>query len=233
MSSQHVAADTVIDFEAFQGQAMAPGQRLPVPVLDTSEARWFAEGSLPHLVVDWFTCSGTTGTLEERCDTYRLDGLHDVGVKRRSRTSLEVKVRLGIGERLVLAPGLAAPLEVWRKWGPWLGDVTSPSAGAAWIDVEKTVLTRTVGADQEAVTTASHADHTLSGCDVEIVAVTVAGVEAWGFAFEAFGPMTYRGRLMRSAWKMLIDTSAAPEQLSANLTFTGGYPEWLAGSHQT
>lgn len=229
MSSQHVDAGTVIDFEAFRKETVASGHSMSIPVLDTSEVRWFAEGLVPHGVVDWFTCGGTAGMLEQRCDTYLLHRLHDIGVKRRFRTSLEMKLRQGIGDPLILAPGLAAPLEEWRKWGGlWHGMATSQSAGSPWIDVEKAVLTRTVGADHEIVGPASYVGYPRSGCEVEIVAVTVAGVEAWSFAFEAFGPKRYRSRLIRSAWEMLIDTFDAPEQLVENLTFAAGYPEWLA-----
>lgn len=228
MTSQRAATGIVIDLEAFRGQAAATGRSLSVPVLDTSEVRWFAEGLPPHTVVEWFTCGGLAGTLEERCDTYQLHRLHDIGVKRRSRTSLEVKVRRGIGDPLAVAPGLVAPFEEWRKWSPGVGDPMSPSADTPWIDVEKTVLTRTVSADHEVVGPAPHVDDTLSGCDVEIAAVTVAGVEAWSFAFEAFGPKPDRSRAVRSAWEMLISTSGAPEELSASFTSSGGYPEWLA-----
>ena len=228
MSSLRPTTDNVIDLDAYRVQAMATGRSPSVPVLDTSEVRWFAEGLPPDTVVDWFTSSGAAGTLEERCDTYQLHRLHDIGVKRRARTSLEVKVRRGIGDPLVVAPGLVAPFEEWRKWSPGLGDPMSPSEGTPWIDVDKAVLTRTVSADHEVVGPALHVDDQLSGCDVEIVAVTVAGVEAWSFAFEAFGPKRYRSRAVRSAWEMLIDTSGAAEELSADLTFAGGYPEWLA-----
>jgi len=71
-------------------------------------------------------------------------------------------------------------------------------------------------------------DDTLSGCDVEIAAVTVAGVDAWSFAFEAFGPKMYRRRTVATAWAMLIDTSDVPEMLGSYFGFVGGYPEWLA-----
>jgi len=135
-------AATIIDLEAFRGEGTA--DRGPsVTVLDTSEVRWFAGGLPPRAVVDWFTCGGMVGTLEERCDTYQLHRLHDIGVKRRSRTSLEVKVRREIGDPLALAPGLAATFEEWRKWSPRLGDPMSPSSDTPWIDVEKAVLTRT------------------------------------------------------------------------------------------
>lgn len=222
------AAHTVIDLEAFRGEGTATGRSPSVAVLDTSELRWWADGLAPRAVVDWFTCGRKVGTLEERCDTYQLHRLYDIGVKRRSRTALEVKVRREIGDALTLAPGLTAPFEEWRKWSPTVGDPMSPSADTPWIDVEKAVLTRTFMADNEIVGPAPHVDDTLSGCDVEIAAVTVAGMEAWSMAFEAFGPKMHRSRVVRTAWTMLIDSSGVPERLGSSFAFAGGYPEWLA-----
>ncbi len=223
------AARTVVDLEAFRGEGTAAGRSPSVAVLDTSELRWFADGLPPRAVVDWFTCGGKVGTLEERCDTYQLHRLHDIGVKRRSRTTLEVKVRREIGGALTLAPGLTAPLEEWRKWSPTVGDPMSPSADTPWIDIEKAVFTRTfMLGDSEVVGPAPHVDDTLSGCDVEIAAVTVAGIDAWSLAFEAFGPKMHRNRVVRAAWTMLVDSSGAPEQLGSYFAFVAGYPEWLA-----
>jgi hypothetical protein len=223
------AARTVIDLEAFRGEGTAAGRQPSVAVLDTSELRWFADGLPPGAVVDWFTCGGKVGTLEERCDTYQLHRLLDIGVKRRSRITLEVKVRREIGDTVTLAPGLAAAFEEWRKWSPTVGDPMSPSADTPWIDVEKAVLTRTfMLADHEVVGPAPHVDDSLSGADVEIAAVTVAGVDAWSLAFETFGPKVHRSRVVRTAWAMLIDSSGVPEQLGSYFAFAGGYPEWLA-----
>ena len=221
-------AITVIDLEAFRGEGTA--DRGPsVAVLDTSEVRWFSGGSPPPAVVDWFTLSGMAGTLEERIDTYQLHRLHDIGVKRRSRTALEVKVRRDIGDPLTIAPGLSAPFEEWRKWSPRLGDPMSPSPDTPWIDLEKTVLTRTfMLGDEEIEGPASHDDDSLSGCDVEVAAVTVAGLDAWSFAFEAFGPKMSRRSAIAAAWTALVDASGVPEGLESHFTFVGGYPEWLA-----
>ncbi len=89
----------------------------PTPsVLDTTELRWFVPESLPAEVGGWFT--GSTGVLEERSDTYLLDGRGDVGVKRRFRETVELKVRQSRGGRIEFGDGLAGSLEVWRRWSP-------------------------------------------------------------------------------------------------------------------
>ena len=43
-------------------------------VVDTTELRWFADGPLSPGVAAWFTLDGRVGSIEERCDAYRLGG---------------------------------------------------------------------------------------------------------------------------------------------------------------
>lgn len=51
-----------------------------VLVDDITELRWIAEGRLPTDVEAWFTRGGTTGVIEKRCDTHRMDGRCNQGV---------------------------------------------------------------------------------------------------------------------------------------------------------
>ena len=224
----------VMDLSVFRGEGGgAPGFGT-VPILDTSELRWFATGPLPSGVIAWFTCDGTIGTFEERTDVYQLHRLHDIGVKRRARNILEVKVRRSIGSDLAVAPGLAAPFEEWRKWSPFEGDPMAPSPDIPWIDVHKAVITRTfMLSDREVVGPAAHADDSLSGCDVEIAAVNVGGVESWTFAFEAFGPKSDRRQIVTSSWDMLIAESGDFDDLGFRFEQAAGYPEWLAAEGST
>jgi hypothetical protein len=90
---------------AESGLALFPDAQIPEPVrprrsdvisvLDTTELRWFVPGPLPAHIRSWFT-----GVAEERCDTYLLDGSIDVGVKRRFRETLELKVRQSLDGRI-------------------------------------------------------------------------------------------------------------------------------------
>jgi hypothetical protein len=84
----------------------------------TSEVRWFAHGLLPPGVQAWFTGGGTMGAVERRNDTYQLYGLDDIGVKRRHRTTLEVKARRTLGAPLNLREGLEGRIEEWSRWEP-------------------------------------------------------------------------------------------------------------------
>jgi hypothetical protein len=217
----------VIDFAALRGHG-AQGYGT-VPVLDTSEIRWFAAGTLPFPVIAWFTCDGTIGTIEERTDVYQVHRLHDIGVKRRNRDVLEVKVRRSIGDDLMIAPHLAAPFEDWRKWSPFRGDPMTPSPDVPWIEVHKTIITRTfMLSDREVIGPAQHVDDSLSRCDVEIAAVRIGGLDSWSFALEAFGPKSDRRRTVGSSWDMLIAESGDLDDFGTRFDLAAGYPEWLA-----
>ena len=108
-------------------------------VLDTTELRWFVPGSLPAEVAVWFT--GSTGVLEERSDTYLLDGRGDVGVKRRFRQTVELEVRQSLDGRIEFGDGLAGSLEVWRRWSP-AEDLVEHGVDERWVDVHKSVVKR-------------------------------------------------------------------------------------------
>jgi hypothetical protein len=223
------AQDNVLDLSVFRRESTASQRYGTVPVLDTSELRWFAPGQLPAAVVAWFTSDGTLGTVENRCDVYQLHRLHDIGVKLRDRSLLEVKVRRSIGDDLAVADGLEAAFEEWRKWSPFEGDPMAPSPDVPWIEVNKTIITRTfMLSDSEVIGPATHEDDTLPGCDVEIAAVSVGGVESWTFGFEAFGPKADRRRAVASSWEMLTAESGTLDSLASRFDHPAGYPEWLA-----
>jgi hypothetical protein len=199
-----------------------------VAVVETTELRWFAEEQLTSDVNNWFTCGGTTGTVEERCDTYRLDGPSDRGVKRRFRETLELKVRQSVGEQLVLAGGLAGRLELWRKWSPADGLVES-DRDVPWVDVCKTVTKRRFSMDGDEVILSEDARAVSgAGCDVEIAAVTVREIEAWTFAFAAFGPAPSRQDAIIASWQALLAEPSCPPQFGALFGQSSSYPAWLA-----
>ncbi len=197
-------------------------------VVDTTELRWFIEGQLPPDVKSWFTRAGTTGIVEERCDSYRMDDRREMGVKRRFRETLELKVRRSVGEGLVLDSGIAGRLEVWRKWSPAEGLIESDPQ-VPWVDVHKIVIKRrfSVNGDEIMITSNSRA-MAGAGCDVEVTAVTVGGFKAWTFAFAAFGPTASRRSAIVASWHALVADTECPEHLRPSLGQSGGYPEWLA-----
>jgi hypothetical protein len=197
-------------------------------VVDTTELRWFIEGPLTAEVETWFTRDGTTGAVEKRYDTYRIEGRCDVGVKRRFGETLELKVRQSLGETLALDPDLSGRLEVWRKWSPADGLVDA-AVQAPWLDVHKMVIKRrfSVGGDEIVLTNEARA-MTGAGCDVEVADVTVGDVEAYTFAFAAFGPTTTRRDSIVACWQALSADTKCPERLTIVDGRSSGYPEWLA-----
>jgi hypothetical protein len=199
-----------------------------VSVTDTTELRWFVEGHLPPDVMSWFTRKGTVGLAEERCDTYRLDGRFDTGVKRRFREKLELKVRRSIGDRVVLGNGLAGRLEVWRRWSPaeCLGE---SGENATWADVYKMVIKRRFAVDgSEVPITEELRAATGTGCDVEIASVSLDDTEAWTFAFAAYGPLASRREVLIASWRALRADGSPPDQFGPFFGRSSGYPEWLA-----
>lgn len=182
----------------------------------------------PSDVVAWISAGGTAGTTEHRSDTYYLNGLHDVGLKRRFGSMAEVKIRGAVGPPVVLGAGLEAPLEEWSKRPVADGDQVWDVPDSHWIDVNKTILTRTfMLADGEMVGPASRAGEMLAGCDVEIATVTMGAVEAWTLAFEAFGPRQDRRAAILDSWRMLAGEADLPPDLGSRLGCVAGYPQWL------
>ena len=197
-------------------------------MVDTTELRWFTEGRLTPEVETWFTRHGTTGAVEQRYDTYRIDGRVDVGVKRRFGETLELKVRQSLGERLSLARDLTGRLEVWRKWSPADG-LVDVEVRAPWLDVHKMVIKRRFSVDGDEIALSNEPRAmTGAGCDVEVAAVTVGDIDACTFAFAAFGPTTTRRDSIVACWQALVADSAWPAGLAIVDGRSSGYPEWLA-----
>lgn len=199
-----------------------------VTITDTTELRWFAEGPMPHEIEAWFTCDGRRGLVERRTDTYRMDGRRDTGIKRRFGETLELKVRRSIGEQLAVGPGLSGRLEVWRRWSPAECLVVG-GANVPWADVGKTVVKRrfSVSGD-ELELTEDNRQMTGAGCDVEIAAVEVDDVQAWTFAFAAFGPIGGRRDSLSASIAALGQERTPLAPVGSLFGPSCGYPEWLA-----
>jgi hypothetical protein len=194
-------------------------------VLDTTELRWFVPGPLPPDIGGWFT--GSTGVPEERCDTYLLDGRGDIGVKRRFRKTLELKVRQSLEGRIEFGEGLAGSLEVWRKWSP-ADRLVEASTDGRWVDVHKSVVKRRFSMDGTEVAFSPDPQVTGAGCDVEVAGVTVGAVQGWTFAFAAFGPHATRRDALLASWQGLMAATPCPEPFGPRTGRAMGYPEWLA-----
>ena len=220
---------------AESGPLLVPDARVPEPaqprrphvlsVLDTMELRWFVPGPLPPDIGVWFT--GSTGVTEERCDTYLLDGRGVIGVKRRFRETLELKVRQSLEGRIEFGEGLAGSLEVWRKWSP-ADRLIGGRTDGRWVDVHKSVVKRRFSVDGTEIAFSSDPQVAGAGCDVEVAGVTVGAVEAWTFAFATFGPHATRRDALLASWQGLVAATPCPEPFGPRTGRAMGYPEWLA-----
>ena len=193
-------------------------------VLDTTELRWFVPGSLPAEVGVWF--AGSTGVLEERIDTYLLDGREDIGVKRRFRQTVELKVRQSLDGRIEFGDGLAGSLEVWRRWSP-AEHLVEHGVDERWVDVHKSVMKRRFLLDGTEVPFSPVVKATGAGCDVEVARVTVDDDHWWTFAFAAFGPPETRREALLASWQALVAAAPCPEPFEPRTARAMGYPEWL------
>jgi hypothetical protein len=204
--------------------SVQPAQR--VAGVDTTELRWFAGGRLPAGVAAWFAHDGAVGVREERCDKYRLDGRRDRGIKLRAGRTLELKIRQSLGQRLTVGAGLTGQVEAWRKWSP-ADSLVECNASLTMVDVHKTVTKRrfSVGGD-ECASAGDAALPAAGGVDVEVVAITVEGVESWTFAFSAFGPGASRCGAIVSASQALFAGTRVPE-IGFLLGRSSSYPSWL------
>ena len=194
----------------------------------TSEIRWFAHGPLPPDVEDWFIRGRSAGSVERRLDTYQLYGINDIGVKRRHRTTLEVKVRRVLGPSLNLGNGLEGRVEGWSRWEPGEAGGIWQSPGKGWIGVRKVIYSRSfMPADREVMLPAVHAERLYPGCDIEIAEVNADGTDTWTLALKAFGPTARRQQALESSWRTLQTHSPLPENFEFAFDRACGYPEWL------
>jgi hypothetical protein len=202
-------------------------QRRPagLAVLDTTELRWFVPGQIPPDFGALF--SDSTGVRERRCDTYLLDGRHDVGVKRRSRELLEVKVRQSLDGQIELGEGLGGQPEEWRKWSPVEG-LVGVGPVQRWGDVCKSIVKRRFSINGTETTFSSNAHLASAGCDIEVAEVTVGDVQAWTFALEAFGPQPTRRDSLLASFQGLVGATLRLESFRLCTGRSMGYPEWLA-----
>jgi hypothetical protein len=183
-------------------------------VLDTTELRWFVPGPLPSWVGSWFT--GSTGVLSERRDTYLLGGRDDIGVKRRFRETLEVKVRQSLDGPIEFGEGLGGSLEAWRRWSPAEGLVDA-GTGGQWVDVSKSIVKRRFTKDGIETFFSSEAQLGAAGCDVEVAEVTVGAVESWTFAFAAFGPRATGLDALVASWLGLVSIGPCTKSFGPNV----------------
>lgn len=218
--------DTAAPSHQAPPRTSGPGE--DVKVDETTELRWFFDGALPSDVSMWFTKSGTAGLGEDRCDSYRVDGMTDIGVKWRFGTKLELKLRHEPSSQLHLAAHVAGRLESWQRWSPADGAVQVQD-DMKWQDANKSIVKRRFDArGREVPLTSETRAMSGDGCDAEVVAIRLGDREAWSFALAAFGPTSDHRPMLEAAWCGLVGDQAPPTPLRLDEHRSCGYPEWLA-----
>jgi hypothetical protein len=203
------------------------GQHVRRMPFDTTEVRWFGTGRMPADVLNWFTKSGSHGSLEIRQDAYLSTGSVSIGRKRRNHGPLEIKTRRGLGATFILGDVLMGSIEEWRK-------IVSPGwhhprRSRRWADVHKVVVTRTYQQEPTGgLVEVLRGDMSLPGCDVELAEVAVNDTEAWTLAFEAWGPGDQQRSILYSSADRFLAGAELPADISNRLTVSMGYPAFLA-----
>ena len=193
----------------------------PPLVLDTTELRWFVPGSLPAEVAVWFT--GSTGVLEERSDTYLLDSRGDVGVKRRFRQTVELKVRQSLDGRIEFGDGLAGSLEVWRRWSP-AEHLVEHGVDERWVDVHKSVVKRRFLLDGTEVASPRSWRQPVRDATSRSPGSPSTTSPWWTFAFAAFGPPADPTRGTARLMASVGGRSTVPGTLRASHRSSNGLP---------
>jgi len=212
-------------FESLSSEQLI-GSSLPRIPFDTTEVRWFAAGPMPRRLVNWFTSAGRWGSLEVRDDSYLVGAAPSVGRKRRNRGTFEIKTCLARGPVVCLDSRLSGRTEQWRKV---IGTPPGPGATAhKWTDVHKVILTRTYHfSAPDRVVEVTPGNLTMPGCDIELAAVSVAGVEVWTFALEAWGGPDQRLGLLEKSAAAFVAAVGLPESVITPLGVDMSYPAWL------
>lgn len=196
----------------------------------TTEVRWFVDGDMPDEVHRWFTSTDIDCLAESRCDTYQLDGRPDVGVKRRFRNKLEMKVRFDHTNGLALDGGFVGRIECWKRWSPADGRAVVADADL-WLDAKKSIIKARFDADGARVPLTAHSrGMTGSGCDLEIATVEIGQLRYWTLAFAAFGPMDHHVDYITKAWTTQLAEQPWPLSYPLTAEASYGYPEWLVSA---
>lgn len=203
------------------------GTRLAAGPFHSTEIRWFAEAALPETLTSWFTAQGRFGVVESRCDEYQLTGSPIIGVKRRDQQVLEVKVRRSLGRSFSLTDGVAGHIETWTKWRPAPPTTASPATFVPWVEIHKTVVTRSFHYDNGSAAPVVAPDRSMAGCDVELAALRVGELDSWTFACEAFGPRANQLDAIEASLETLTSMTPYPPGFAECFDQSAGYPEWL------
>ncbi|MFB2897711.1 hypothetical protein ACE1CI_32740 [Aerosakkonemataceae cyanobacterium BLCC-F50] len=203
-------------------------------MLTTSEIRWFARGTIPPAIENWFTADvlrENDRPLEQRDDLYLLiPGCEFLGVKLR-QNRLETKLRVTELGILQFRNNVIGAAEKWLKTtceDPKLESLITPEvvAKGQWVKVEKArSQIRYLVADDYSLTPASTEETSQEGCNVELTQLRVNDNPWWSLGFEASGTDDKLISNLETVAKKLFQTFPEPQLKLVN---SYAYPKWLS-----
>lgn len=163
---------------------------------------------------------------ERRTDRYLLLPDTDaLGAKLRGEEQLELKVRSAHLARLS-RPGATGRKERWTKWSLRLADPrVDDLLDHAWVAVDKTRWHRRFAVPSRIRRRIRADEASSNGCDVEVVALEVAGEAWWTLGFESFGAPERLAANFDAVTSSIFGRRRFPRPLEHSDSF--GYPRWL------
>jgi hypothetical protein len=197
----------------------APGlPRGGTAVLVTREVRWFQEGPLPDAVLEWFLTPECED--EQRTDHYDLDAARrGSGVKYRNETSLDAKFKLASVGLLELSAEVVGNVDDWVKASTLLESPARP-CGPQYASVDKSLHTRTYVLHEAS-------GPLPSGCEIELVSLSLGSTAAWSLCLETFGSPELRAEALDLGVKQLTGETPLPRGLELGRRDSYGYVTWL------
>jgi hypothetical protein len=200
-------------------------------MLSTLETRWFYEGSIPQPVLNWFHEDATHLKRQSpRVDYYlRLKNGDSQGVKLREGR-IEVKERQRQYGIVQFHDQVVGVVEAWRKVSRELSEISDELARLAspkttWIGVEKERIVRRFRVvDLNTVEPSLASESPTRGCNLELTAIQIYGLDCWTIGFEAYGDEMSLEQNLSATINTVLDTGSPPS-LDAEHSF--GYPRWL------
>ncbi len=205
----------------------------------SGEIRFFAEGSIPQPILDWFESGPfAVGGGSSRRDGYLRDpAQRELGIKTRGGQGTEVKGLVTVFRGPLEFANRSARVELWMKWSataltldPKVLTWTEKKRWLRKFDTGGTTVREIelgAGANREEP---KDGNRPAVGCNVELTEVKVADSAWWTFGGEsfAFGLETGVVESVEQSLRRvmgLLDSSAALD-LSPALELS--YPAWLA-----
>lgn len=204
---------------------------LKIPMLSSTELRWFYPGKLPEAISAWFRTEYLGKVLEppeKREDVYLAiaSDCDYMGIKLRQRR-LEIKWRKAELGVLIITKGVEGKLETWDKWTceDSKAENFQPQSvihKSHWIKVSKVRQQRKYQVlDRKLVQNVPLNAAVDQGCNLELTQLSIGGNDWWSIALEAFGVSTDNLHIVAN--KVFQHYNASPLQPKDSFA----YPRWL------